>query len=123
VSVRQDATAVGAATAATGSAITAAVAAACCVGPSIAPLLLPVLGASGLIAIAALRPYMIWLEVITALLLAFSFWQVYRRRALCVQTNASPIPTSLRVARIATWVATGLWFLSLLYALYGATHE
>jgi hypothetical protein len=121
VSVRRDAAAVGAATAATGSAVTAAVAAACCVGPSIAPLLLPVLGASGLIAIAALRPYMIWLEVTTALLLAFSFWQVYRRRP-CVQA-AAPIPASLRAARIVTWIATALWLLSLLYALYGVTHE
>jgi hypothetical protein len=123
VSVRQDAAAVGAATAATGSAVTAAVAAACCVGPSLAPLLLPVFGASGLIAIAVLRPYMIWLEVVTALLLAFSFWQVYRRHASCVESNAMPIPTSLRVARIVTWVATGLWLLSLLYAVYGVTHE
>jgi hypothetical protein len=102
--------------------VTAAVAAACCVGPSVAPLLLPVLGASGLIAIAALRPYMIWLEVVTALLLAFGFWQVYRRRAICVQ-GAPSIPASLRIARIVTWVATGLWLLSLLYALYGVTHE
>jgi mercuric ion transport protein len=123
VSVRQDAAAVGAATAATGSAVTAAVAAACCVGPSIAPLLLPVLGASGLIAIAALRPYMIWLEIITALLLAFSFWQVYRRRVACGNSNGSPTPTSHGVARIVTWVATGLWLVSLLYALYGVTHE
>jgi mercuric ion transport protein len=123
VSVRHDAAAVGAATAATGSSITAAVAAACCVGPSIAPLLLPVLGASGLIAIAELRPYMIWLEMITALLLAFSFWQVYRRRAACVPANGPRMPASLRVARIVTWVATGVWLLSLLYALYGVTHE
>lgn len=123
MSVRQDATAVGAATAATGSAVTAAVAAACCIGPSVAPLLLPVLGASGLIAIASLRPYMSWLEVITALLLGFSFWQVYRRRAICAQSGASSIPASLRIARIVTWVSTGLWLISLLYALYGVTHE
>jgi hypothetical protein len=102
--------------------VTAAVAAACCVGPSIAPLLLPVLGASGLIAIAALRPYMLWLEVITALLLGFSYWQVYRRRASC-DGSATSIPASLRIARIVTWAATGLWLLSLLYALYGVTHE
>jgi hypothetical protein len=122
VSIQRDAAAVGAATAATGSAVTAAVAAACCVGPSIAPLLLPVLGASGLIAIAALRPYMLWLEVITALLLGFSYWQVYRRRASC-DGSATSIPASLRIARIVTWAATGLWLLSLLYALYGVTHE
>jgi hypothetical protein len=122
VSVRKDAATVGAATAATGSAVTAAVAATCCVGPSIAPLLLPVLGASGLIAIAALRPYMIWLEVTTALLLTFSFWQIYRRRTTCGKATA-PVPTSLRVARIATWTAAGLWLLSLLYAFYGVTHE
>ena len=123
MSTRQDAAAVGAATAATGSAVTAAVAAACCIGPSIAPLLLPVLGASGLIAIAALRPYTIWLEVITALLLAFSFWQVYRSRVNCAPAYVPSIRTSLRVARIATWTAAALWLLSLLYVLYGVTHE
>lgn len=100
-----------------------ALAAACCVGPSLAPLLLPVLGASGLIAIAALRPYVIWLEVFTALLLAFSFWQVYCRRGTCAKSGASSIPASLRIARIVTWVATGLWILALLYAFYGLTHE
>jgi len=123
VSARQDAAAVGAATAATGSAVTAAVAAACCVGPSLAPLLLPVLGASGLIAIAALRPHVIWLELLTALLLALSFWQVYRRRGACLEGTGSSAPRSLRIARIVTWFATALWFLSLLYALYGVTHE
>ena len=123
MSVRQEAAAVGAATAATGSAVTAAVAAACCVGPSIAPLLLPVLGASGLIAIAALRPYIVWLELLTALSLAFSFWQVYRRRVACVERGAPATPASLRIARIVTWVAAGLWLVSLVYALYCVTHE
>jgi mercuric ion transport protein len=123
VSSGRDAAAVGAATAATGSALTAAVAAACCTGPSLAPLLLPLLGASGLIAIATLHPYMIWLELFAALMLAFSFRQVYRRRVACTLSGAQASPTSMRFARFVTWLAAGLWVISLLYAFYGVTHE
>jgi hypothetical protein len=123
VSVRQDAAAVGAATVATGSAVTATVAAACCVGPSLAPLLLPVIGASGLIAIAALRPYTLWLELFAALALAYSFRQVYRRRAPCEPGGVPALPRSVRVARIVTWIAAGMWIVSLAYGLYGLTHE
>ncbi|HZY95756.1 MAG TPA: mercuric transporter MerT family protein [Candidatus Cybelea sp.] len=123
MSSRQTAAAVGAAGIASGSALTAGVAAACCVGPSLAPLLLPVLGATGLITIAMLRPYTIWLDLFAALMLAFSFRQVYRRRTACAPDGAPAIPTSLRVARIVTWVAAGLWILSLFYALYGFSHE
>jgi MerT mercuric transport protein len=122
MSLRNDAAAVGVATVATGSAVTATVAAACCVGPSLAPVLLPVLGASGLIAIAALRPYTLWLELFAALMLAYSFCQVYRRRASC-DSGESALPRSLRVARIVTWIAAGLWIVSLAYGLYGLTHE
>jgi hypothetical protein len=122
MSLRNDAAAVGAATVATGSAFTATVAAACCVGPSLAPVLLPVLGASGLIAIAALRPYTLWLELFAALMLAYSFRQVYRRRVSC-DGGTSALPRSVRVARIVTWIAAGLWIVSLAYGLYGLTHE
>jgi hypothetical protein len=122
MSLRKDAAAVGVATVATGSAVTATVAAACCVGPSLAPLLLPVLGASGLIAIAALRPYTLWLELFAALMLAYSFRQVYRRHVSC-DSGAPVLPRSVRVARIATWIAAGLWIVSLAYALYGLTQE
>jgi len=120
---RQDNAALGAVTVATGSAFTAAVAAACCTGPSLAPALLPVLGASGLIAIAVLRPYAISLALFAALMLAFSFRQVYRRRIPCAPSGAQTIPTSLRVARIITWIAATFWAISLLYGLYGVTHE
>jgi hypothetical protein len=124
VNSQKDARVVGAAAIATGSAFTAAVSATCCAGPSLAPLLLPVLGASGLITIAALlRPYAIWLELFATLMLAFSFRQVYRRRIGCTPSGTQTIPRSLRVARIITWVATGLWVISLLYGLYGVTHE
>jgi MerT mercuric transport protein len=123
MSAREDATAVGAATVATGSALTAGVCAACCAGPSLAPLLLPVLGASGLITIAALRPYTIWLELFAALMLAFSFRQVYRRRVARAPGRTQTIPRGLHVARIVTWMAAGLWVISLMYGFYGMTHE
>ncbi len=116
-SLRDDVPAIGAASLATGSALTAAVAGACCVGPSLAPMLLPIVGASGLIAVAALRPYTVWLELLAALMLAFSFRQVYRRRA------CQTVPTGLRIARAATLLASALWLVSIAYALYGFTHE
>jgi hypothetical protein len=123
MSLRKDATAAGAAAVATGSAFTATVAAACCVGPSLAPLLLPVIGASGLIAIAALRPYTLWLELFAALTLAYSFRQVYRGHAPCEAGGAPAVPRSVRVARIVTWIAAGMWIVSFAYGLYGLTHE
>ncbi len=118
MTLREETPTIGAASLATGSALTAAVAGACCVGPSLAPLLLPILGATGLIAVASLRPYTIWLELLAALMLAFSFRQAYRRRAGC-----QSVPTGLRVARAVTVLASALWLVSVAYALYGFTHE
>lgn len=115
--------AIGAATVGTGAALTAAIAGACCVGPAIAPLLLSVLGASGLVAIANIQPYTWWLLLGAAALLAFSFRQVYRARACATGDAPQHASLSLRVSRLIVWVASVLWIISASYAAYGALHE
>ncbi len=69
--------AISAAGAGTGAALTATLASACCVGPSLAPVAISLLGAGGLIAVSALRPYTPLLLIGAALMLAFSFRQAY----------------------------------------------
>lgn len=110
-----EAGAIGAATLGTGAAIAAGIASACCVGPALAPIFLSVLGASGLIAVAGLRPFTPWMLLGSAIMLGFSFWQLYRRR-ICATTG-------LRVARVIVWLAAAGWLASTAYAIYGLITE
>src|SRR5437868_15055802 len=59
------------------------VTAACCVSPVIAPIIVGVLGASGAVWAAGLKPYGWWILGAAAVCLAFGFWTVYRPRANC----------------------------------------
>jgi hypothetical protein len=115
--------AIGAATVGTGAALTAGVAGACCVGPAVAPILVTILGASGLAAVSGLRPYTPWLLLASGAMLGFSFWQTHRRPACAVEGSAIAFPFGLRVARFITWAAALLWFASAIYALYGFLNE
>lgn len=124
--VRKDAkavTAVGAATIGTGAAVGAGIASVCCAGPAIAPLLLPLLGASGLIALADLRLYAPVLLLLSAVVLAWSFRQSYRKAACAAGGMEPAIPLGIRVARAICWAAASLWVLSSAYALYGIINE
>ena len=112
--------AIGAATAGTSAAMVAAVASACCVGPSVAPLLISVLGASGLIALTWLRPYTPLLLILSAALLAFSFRRAYAPSS-CAQGEG--VPRSVKLARVVTWLAALLWLLSAGDSIYGFLHE
>src|SRR5260370_27952801 len=87
----KETSAIGAAAAGTGAVLTATVASACCVGPAVAPIFLSVLGASGLALVAGLRPYSPWILLLSALLLAFSFRQVYLQSPLCA-ADGSALP-------------------------------
>ena len=118
------ASAIGAAAAGTGAVLTATVASACCVGPALAPIFLSVLGASGLAAVAGLRPYSPWILLLSALLLGFSFRQVYLQKPLCAADGSKlPVGRNMRRARFITWAAAALWGLSSAYAIYGLLHE
>ena len=119
----QQAGAIGAAAAGTGAAMTAGFASACCVGPAVAPILMTVLGSSGLIAISYLRPYTPWMLAASALMLAFSFRQSYRRTACEPDGAVAPIPRGVRIARVITWIAAIAWVASAAYAVYGLLNE
>lgn len=119
----REASAVGAATIGTGAVLAATVAGACCVGPALAPIFVSVLGASGLAAVAGLRPYSPWLLLASAAMLAFSFRQAYYKQP-CAEDGASfPIPRSVRFARVVLGAAAVLWLVSATYALYGLVHQ
>ena len=112
------ATAIGAATVGSGAALTAGVASACCVGPALAPIFVSILGAGGLAAVSGLRPFTPWMLLAAAVMLGFSFFQLYRRQAMC-----APAPIGVRIARVVTWLASVLWLLSTAYSIYGFLHE
>jgi hypothetical protein len=118
-----EASAIGAAGVGAGAALAAGVASACCVGPAVAPVLLSVLGATGLVTVAGWRPFTPWLLLGSALMLASSFRQGYRRRACAPGGAPSPIPLAVRIARIVTWAAAFLWLISAAYAAYGFLNE
>jgi len=86
-------------------------------------LFVSVLGASGLAAVAGLRPYSPWLLLASAAMLAFSFRQAYYKQP-CAEDGASfPIPRSVRFARVVLGAAAVLWLVSATYALYGLVHQ
>ena len=118
----REATAIGAATVGSGAAITAGVASACCVGPALAPVFVTVLGAGGLATVSGLRPYTPWMLAVSGAMLAFSFYQLYRRRTRCGPAGAGPT-LGIRVARGVTWLASVLWLVSSGYSIYGFLHE
>jgi hypothetical protein len=116
------ASSIGAAGLGTGAALTAGVASACCVGPTLAPIFLSVLGASGLATVSGLRPFTPWLLVASALMLGFSFRRSYKR-PVCADGIAPPIPSAVHIARVVTWFAAALWLVSAAYSIYGFLNE
>jgi hypothetical protein len=115
----QETSAIGAAAVGTGAVLTATIASACCVGPALAPVFLSILGASGLAAVAGLRPYSVWLLLLSAGLLAFGFRQVFRGPTCAVEGTQPTLALGVRVARAALIAAAAVWFVSAIYAIYG----
>lgn len=115
--------ALGAATVGAGAAVTAAIAGACCVGPALAPVFLSILGAGGLIAVSGLRPYTPWLLLLSALMLAFSIRQLFRKTTSAAVCEVNQTSISTRVARVMVIGAGLLWCLSAAYGIYGLLHE
>lgn len=100
------------ATASTGvaSALLTVVAGACCVSPVLAPILVSVLGASGAVWAAGLKPYGWWILSASAAFLALGFWSVYRPRPSCAIAEV-PRPKRVmdRVAKVSLWVGAVFW--------------
>lgn len=86
------------------------VTAACCVSPVIAPIIVGVLGASGAVWAAGLKPYGWWILGAAAACLAYGFWTVYRPRRNCAAGDAA---LSRRrwstVAKVALWFGAACW--------------
>ncbi|GAC1418503.1 MAG: hypothetical protein NVSMB57_13150 [Actinomycetota bacterium] len=119
----QEASAIGAATVGTGAVLTASVASACCVGPALAPVFVSVLGASGLAAVAGLRPYTPWLLVLSAAMLAFGFRQAYRTPACAGDGTRMTVGGGVRTARIVLGISATLWLVSAAYACFGLLYQ
>lgn len=86
------------------------VTAACCVSPVVAPIIVSVLGASGAVWAAGLKPYGWWILAGAFICLAFGFWTVYRPRRDCAigdaARNRAGWPT---VAKFSLWLGAACW--------------
>ena len=97
--------AVASATTGVAAAALTVVTAACCVSPVLAPIIVSVLGASGAVWAAGLKPYSTWILAGTLVCLGFGFWTVYRPRRDCA---VGEVP---RQRRLLSGIAKGsLWF-------------
>jgi len=100
----------GAASTGAGAAVLATAATACCV-PILAPLLVSVLGVSGSIWAAGLKPYSLLILAASGVLLGYGFWTVYRRRPLAEGETCTAKPPPM--VRPVLWFSALLWLLAL----------
>lgn len=101
----------GAATSGAGAAVLATAATACC-APILAPLIISVLGVSGAVWAAGLKPYSPYILAGAGLLLAYGFWTVYRQPPL--PAGSSCPARRPRSVRIVLWVSALLWLVAFL---------
>jgi hypothetical protein len=114
----RDAGALGAATTGVGAAIVTLVAGACCVSPVLAPLIVGVLGATGAVWVASLKPYSWWILAAAGLSLVGGFWSVYRPRPACDIDDRSARGRVLpRVAKVSLWIGAVCWTAALMLRL------
>ena len=108
--------ALGVATTGVSAAVTATLASACCIGPTIAPLVVSVLGVGGAAWAAGLKPYSPYLLVGALLLLGYGFWTVYRPRITSSGDRCAPaVPWPIRTV---LWAALALWMVALLLNIF-----
>jgi mercuric ion transport protein len=106
---------IGASVTGAGGALTTIAASACCVSPVIAPLLVGTIGASGVAWASGLKPYSGAILGVSFLLLAASFWTVYRPRPACdADAPNNPLPVAPWFVKGALWVSAVLWTASAL---------
>jgi mercuric ion transport protein len=107
---------VGSTVGATGAALTATVASLCCVGPVV----VSIVGVSGALLAAGLKPYRPYLMLGSLVLLALSFWLVYGPAARSVSGAACPARSG-RTIRVVLWIAAGAWALALMLPTFVAS--
>ena len=100
----------GAAATGAGAVLVTTAASACCV-PVIAPLLVSVLGVSGAIWAAGLKPYSPYLLAASALMLGYGFWTVYRPRP-ATAGSACPVRRP-KLPQLVLWIAGAMWLAAL----------
>lgn len=110
--------AVGAASASIGAVIAATLGAACCSVPLLGPVIVAALGASGAATFAGIKPYTPYLFILSFLMLAFSFWTVYRPSNQCAVDADGPVRYAARQSiKVLLWIATAIWILSVGFTL------
>ena len=90
------------------------VTAACCVSPVIAPIIVSVLGASGAVWAAGLKPYSWWILGGAFLCLTYGFWTVYRPRPACAIGDTPNGRMMPRVAKASLWFGAACWMTGVL---------
>jgi mercuric ion transport protein len=96
---------VGTSLAGLGAAATAALASLCCVGPAV----VSIVGVSGAVAPAGLKPYRPFLILGSMALLGVAFWLTYQPRTAAGQ-GAVTCPTRAgRMSRRIVWIAAVVW--------------
>ncbi len=93
-----------------GAALTATVGSLCCVGPAV----VSIVGVSGAVLAAGLKPYRPYLMVGSLVLLGLSFWSAYRPAAPSLSGGAACPARSGRTTRLVLWIAAGAWALALI---------
>lgn len=94
-----------------GASLAATLATACCV-PILAPLIVAVLGVSGAVWAAGLKPYGLYILAASLAVLAFGFWMIYRPRQM---PDGAVCPTRRPRAVVwMIWTAAGLWVFAML---------
>ena len=115
---REAAGAIASASTGVAAAALTVVTAACCVSPVIAPIIVGVLGASGAVWAAGLKPYGWWILSAAFVCLAYGFWIVYRPRRDCDVTTAPPRHRLLpAVAKVSLWFGAACWMAGVLLRL------
>jgi len=91
-----------------GAAATAAAASLCCVGPAV----VSIVGVSGAVAAASLKPYRVFLILGSMALLGVAFWLTYQPRTAS-GTGGAACPTRAgRVSRRIVWIAAAVWLVA-----------
>ena len=86
------------------------VTAACCVSPVIAPIIVGVLGASGAVWAAGLKPYGWWILGAAFLCLVYGFWTVYRPRPDCAVGESRPARSLwTKIGKGSLWFGAACW--------------
>ena len=112
---RESAEAIASASTGVAAAALTVVSAACCVSPVLAPIIVSVLGASGAVWAAGLRPYGWWILGGTLACLAYGFWLVYRPRQACEVAESTHRRAWLpRIAKVSLWFGAACWMTGVL---------